>query len=269
MKKLIIPSILAIFLSASCCNAPKELQFEWKMAPNHGAITGVTAITGDIDAAIGTFDGEVYTAPSGRIFKGGPVASIAKAVADAQPRLAYLKEVIGYSPEEMVVAEPECALSNMLVDALRAEAESIWGVRMDMAIINIGGIRIDMPKGNVLLDDLKAMFPFANTVSWAKIRGKDLRKLFDFLASSKIQPLSGVKLTVKDGKVKDVKIGGKPIQDGKLYNVATIDFLLTGGDGIRLNAWSEGTKESDIIVQDFMSIYPQPDGPGKDGRVSG
>ena len=255
MKKLIIPLILIPVLAASCSEAPKELSFEWQTVENHGQITGVTAITGDIDAAIGTFDGDVYTAPSGRVFKGAPVATVAKAVVDAQPKLAYLKEVLGYSPEEMVADIPESGLSDMLADALKAEAERIWGVPMDMSIINIGGIRIAMPQGNVLLDDLKAMFPFVNTVCYAKVRGRDLRKLFDFLASSKIQPMSGVTIKVKSGKVKDVKIGGKPVVDSKLYNVATINFLLTGGDGIRLNAWSEETKESDIIVQDFMIRY--------------
>ena len=75
------------------------------------------------------------------------------------------------------------------------------------------------------------------------------------MAGTKIQPISGATIRVKDGKLLDARIGGKPIVDNKLYNVATIDFLLTGGDGIRINAMSEETKESDVLIQDFMIRY--------------
>lgn len=263
MKKILIPALIILCcfgigwgigkaIKCSQADPAAEPQFEWQRVENHGQITGVTAITGDIDAAIGTFDGEIYTAPSGKVYQGGPVATVAKLIADAQPKLAYLKEVIGYSDDEYVAEVPESALGNALVDALRAEASNIWGVPMDFAITNIGGIRIDMPKGNILLDDLKAMFPFKNTVAYAKVRGRDLRKLLSWMAGTKIQPISGATIRVKGGKLVDARIGGKPIVDNKLYNVATIDFLLTGGDGIRINAMSEETKESDVLIQDFM-----------------
>ena len=38
----------------------------------------------------------------------------------AQPEMARVKDVIGYSPKSMTVTYPECALSNWFVDLLMA-----------------------------------------------------------------------------------------------------------------------------------------------------
>ena len=69
-------------------------------------------------------------------------------------------------------------------------------------------------------------------------------------------------------------MGGKPIDPDKVYNVATIDFLLSGGDQIAIGALAEDVVLSPVLVRDVMLEYVRKaeaagivlDGK-KDGRV--
>ena len=55
---------------------------------------------------------------------------------------------------------PESALSNWFVDILMAKVEKLSGKKVDIGIANFGGIRVDMPQGDIILDDMLSMFPF-------------------------------------------------------------------------------------------------------------
>ena len=45
---------------------------------------------------------------------------------------------------------------------------------------------------------------------------------------------------------------GTPIDPKRLYNVATIDFLLSGGDGIAVGARAEDVKLTPVLMKDVM-----------------
>ena len=158
--------------------------------------------------------------------------------------MAYLKEAVAFSPEGLAKYSPESPLSNFIVDHLKAATERITGRHVDLAICNFGGIRCDLPKGNVLLDDVVSMLPFSNYATWLSVPGSELRKVFEQMAP---RPLcvSGVQMEIADGKLLSVKIGGKPIDDRKYYGLATIDFLMDGGDGYKL---ARGAK--DFVITD-------------------
>lgn len=236
------------------CQQPKEPSLSWHRVLMDGSRTGVLPVTADnLETALGTFDGETYVAPNGARFAEGATPEVAAAVMEVQPRLLHLKQVIGYAPETMCLETPECGLSNWFVDELRAAGERLFKVKMDFAITNFGGIRTDLPSGPIILNDIESMFPFKNHVVYARVPGKELRRLFDFLATTEtFQCISGARAVVHDGKIVSVEIGGKPIDDKRIYNVTTIDFLLTGGDKIAIGAMAKSLKFSDYLLKDMM-----------------
>ena len=232
------------------------LRMTWSRTLMDGSRTGVAPVTVDnIDTALGTFDGETYVAPNGTRFTGGSTPEVAALMIEVQPRLKDLKEVIGTCSVEMVAHHPESGLSNMLVDAMRAEGERIFKKPMDLALSNFGGIRCSLPQGPIILDDILSMFPFKNYLVFAQVRGSELRKLFTQFAESGFQCLGGVKIVVKDHKLVSVEVGGKPLDDKRLYNMTTIDFLLGGGDHVAIGAMAEHLKLSDVLIKDFMIRY--------------
>ena len=86
----------------------------------------------------------------------------------------------------------------------------------------------------MILDDMLSMLPFKNQVVYVLHKGSTLKKMLDDMAATKFQVLGGMRVVAQDGKIISAEIGGEPIDDDKLYGVATISFLLEGGDNLRL-----------------------------------
>ena len=251
----------ALVVSASLVfaqEAPDTLVLHWKHEKIDGHRTGVTAPSADnVKDAIGTVEKGVYTAPNGRRFKKGATPAVAQLMLDAQPAMASVKEVIGYSEKEMLRYRPQCELSNWFTDFLRRKTAELTERRVDVAIYNYGGIRTDMPQGPITVDDIMSMFPFRNTLCYVALKGADLRAIFEYLAQTQMQAVSGVQLVVSDQKLESVKVGGEPLDDKKTYGVATINFLLTGGDGLFIAKNALELIDSGVYVKDALIPYIQ------------
>ena len=253
--------IAAIVLSASFAlaqDAADTLVLQWKHEKVDGHRTGVTAPSADnVKTAIGTVEKGVYTAPNGRRFKKGATPAVAQLMLDAQPAMASVKEVIGYSEKEMLRYRPQCELSNWFTDFLRHKTAELTERKVDVAIYNFGGIRTDMPQGPITVDDIMSMFPFRNSLCYVALKGADLRAIFEYLAQTQMQAVSGVQLVIRDHKLESVKVGGEPLDDKKTYGVATINFLLTGGDGLFIAKNALELIDSGVYVKDAIIPYIQ------------
>ena len=265
---------LCLLAAVSCSQGPRV---EWKRVPMDGSRTGVVPVTAEnVDTALGTFEDD-YIAPNGRHFTEGATPEVAALLMDVQPKMAHLKEVVGHSARLLVNirTEPDLPLGNIVADALREKGSSYFGVPMDFAISNYGGIRNPLPEGAILMDDVEAMFPFKNYMCYAKVRGNNLQRLLEQLSKTQaFQAVSGCKVKVKAHELAEAEVGGEPIDPNRLYNITTIDFLLSGGDGIAIGALAEDVVLTDVLVKDVMLEYFQKmeaegkviDGQ-KDGRV--
>ena len=250
-----IMALSLLVAAVSCSQGPR---MEWKRVPMDGSRTGVVPVTADnVDSALGTFEDD-YIDPNGRHFADGATPEVAMILMDAQPRMARLKEVVGHSARMMenLRTEPDLPLGNLVADALLAKATDYFGKPMDFAITNYGGIRIPMPEGPVLMDDIEAMFPFKNYMCYAAVRGSNLVRLLEQLAKTKaFQAVRGCRVKVKAHELVEAEVGGKPIDPKKLYNVATIDFLLSGGDQIAIGALAEDVILTPVLMRDVMLDY--------------
>ena len=231
MKKIFLT--IAAFLCALGLGA-QEFKMDWHRVHMEGSRTGVTAPdANNVKEALGEVRDGVYYAPNGKVFKKGSVVKAAELLIAAQPEMAYVKEVICYSPKEVLRStRPQNELSNLIVDRMMIKTAEETGRKVDVGIINFGGIRVDLPQGNVLLDDILSMLPFENYICYVQLKGSDLRALYKQFAQTGMQVVGGVELTIKDKELVDVKVGGKPLDDKALYGLATIDFLLDGGDDV-------------------------------------
>lgn len=230
MKRLFF--IIAILFSGTL----SAQEYSWKSVPVDGSRTGCISPSKDnVREALGYFKGGKYIAPDGSVYKrNSAVARTARVVLDAQPKMARVKDVIGHSKEAMVVSYPESALSNWFVDLLMAKVEKLAGKKVDIGIGNFGGIRIDMPQGDIILDDMLSMFPFKNQLVYVEHSGKQIRSILEEMAAGRFQVLGGVRVVAEDGKLVSAEIGGEPLDDDRTYGMATISFLMTGGDGLTL-----------------------------------
>ena len=111
---------------------------------------------------------------------------------------------------------------------LRRVEENLWetlvggkrlftGKKIDIGISNRGGIRIDMPAGEILCDDIQSMFPFKNNLCYVALHGRDVRAILDQMAATSFQILGGVKVVAKNGKILSATVNGEPLDDDKVY----------------------------------------------------
>jgi len=257
MKGYCLKSLLAAaaILAAASSYAQGPV-ISWSADPIDGHRTGVTASTADnVEEAMGYVKGRTYYAPNGKKFRKGTVRKVASLMLGAQPAMADVKKVVGYSTRVMVRKKPECELYDWFIDELmRATADST-GKKIDIGISNRGGIRIDMPAGEILCDDIQSMFPFKNNLCYVALHGRDVRAILDQMAATSFQILGGVKVVAKNGKIVSATVNGEPLDDDKVYGVATINFLLDGGDGYSIGKNAVETIFCNGWLYDTMIAY--------------
>jgi 5'-nucleotidase len=160
-------------------------------------------------------------------------------------------EIVGKAARRVAhTREIESPMGDFVADAIR---ESLGA---QIGIMNPGGIRSDWESGEIRYADVFRTLPFDNFLSKLTLTGKELRLLVRITNAGARGFFSTSGLIVrairhedepyssdlnKDGKIEpweldrliDVKLAdGSPIEDGKLYTVGTLDFLVSGGDSL-------------------------------------
>ena len=268
---------ISLLFCLFACVSLHAQEYEWRYVKMDGSRTGcVSPAKDNVSETIGIFKGGKYIAPDGTVYKkNSSTARTARAVLAAQPKMARVKDVIGHSPQAMVTAYPESALSNWFVDLLMNKIAELSGRKVDIGIANFGGIRIDMPQGDIILDDMLSMFPFKNQLVYVEHTGKQIRSILEKMAEGRFQVLGGVRVVAENGKLVSAEIGGEPLQDDKVYGLATISFLLSGGDGLTLeqNALSITVFDNVDIIDAVLEYVNAETAAGRpityetDGRV--
>jgi 2',3'-cyclic-nucleotide 2'-phosphodiesterase (5'-nucleotidase family) len=253
--------IAYIILSLLCLSVAAQ-DYSWRAVKMDGSRTGTASPSKDnVKESLGVYKAGRYTAPNGTVHgRRSATARTARIVLDAQPAMARVKDVIGCSPAVMEAYFPESALSNWFVDVLMAKVEKLSGKKVDIGIANFGGIRVDMPQGDIILDDMLSMFPFKNQLVYVEHTGKEIRNILESMAAGRFQVLGGVRVVADGGKLVSAEIGGEPIDDDRIYGLATISFLLSGGDGLTLeqNARSVTVyKDVDVIDAILEHVYAE------------
>lgn len=146
---------------------------------------------------------------------------------------SIMSPVIGKSTMDMRAHRPESPLSNLISDVLRESSAKYLGIPADMAIMNIGGLRNSLNKGDITYGDIFEILPFENSLCLLTMKGSDVRELMQNVITVRGEGLSNVQLVVsKDKKIVSCTIDGKPIDDNRMYKVATIDYLAEGNDNL-------------------------------------
>ncbi|MFD1614261.1 5'-nucleotidase C-terminal domain-containing protein [Gelatiniphilus marinus] len=130
------------------------------------------------------------------------------------------------------------AIGNFMADAVYNEANPIFnkrtGKHIDMVLLNHGGIRSILPKGNISKRTAFKLMPFENSIVVVALKGAQIYNIIEYLRTRKrAHPISKLKLVLdKDFNVFEAKINGKNIDKNKTYYVATNDYLYNGGDSM-------------------------------------
>ncbi len=191
----------------------------------------------------------------------------------------------------------ETPLGNFTTDAIRAKYKT------DFALINGGGIRDTFPARtftpldktlsrpatsatgpwDVTVGDAMTVFPFGNSISTTTITGATLWKALEngvggaYPADGRFPQISGFKFSFDSSKpvgsrvVSVTKLDGTAIaKDSTVYTIATVDYLVQGGDGY-VGVFSPAVaKVRDLLVDVFVDAVKNAKTitvPAADGRI--
>lgn len=170
---------------------------------------------------------------------------------------SVMAPVIGHAANRLEAYRPESPLSNLIADILVRSSSEKAGIKADVGVMNMGGIRNILNEGEITVGDIYEIAPFQNALAIVTMKGDILLELFKDMAAVHGEGLSGARLVIsKDGKLIDAKVGGKPVDPEMEYHVATIDYLAEGND--RMDAFKKAitkTQPKDVVLRDLLIDY--------------
>jgi 2',3'-cyclic-nucleotide 2'-phosphodiesterase (5'-nucleotidase family) len=151
-----------------------------------------------------------------------------------------LDKALAYNPETLDKSNGkwQTAIGNFISDVTLEKANFVFNKRenknVDICLLNHGGIRSILPKGNVTSRTAYEIMPFENSLFIVSLKGEQIKEIANFIiANKKPHPLAGLTFSIdKNNQAKNILVQGKPLETNTVYYVATNDYLVNGGDNM-------------------------------------
>ena len=180
-----------------------------------------------------------------------------------------LAKVIGSTPDVFVgerktVRSQETNLGNLIARTQRLK------VGADVAIMNSGGIRTSIAKGDITYKDVLKVQPFSNSICLVTLTGKELKKYCEIAAnktagSGAFAQFDNANVVMQGKSLESLSVGGTPVDDTKKYRLAINSFIAAGGDGYMKVTGLPTFVDSGFIDADVLKEYIQKNSPLNSG----
>jgi 5'-nucleotidase len=210
-----------------------------------------------------------------------PVQAVAQRVAEyaqaAQPRAQRPVGRIGGNFER--AARTDASAGRLVADAqwLATRSPQLGGA--ELALMNPGGVRTDLrcpaaPPCTVTYGDVFAMQPFGNSLVVMTLTGAELKQLLEdqqrpgrnsphYLIPSSSLTYSWNASAPHGQRVRDLRVGGVPVEPARDVRLTVNSFLAEGGDGVSMLTRGRqrlgGALDLDALVAHLSSASPSPD----------
>jgi 5'-nucleotidase/UDP-sugar diphosphatase len=173
-------------------------------------------------------------------------------------------EVIGHSKEELVrTGFEESTIGNLITDAMREFFDA------DIAIHNSGGIRANMPEGEVTYRDCYNIDALSNTAVTIEMTGKQIIEALEIGVNGHhaIFQLSGLRLRYDTkqpigSRVLSVTLSdGSAIDSDGYYTVVTNSFLAAGGGEYAIFKEGRNIQDSYHYLRNIIAEYVKKHSP--------
>ncbi len=161
-----------------------------------------------------------------------PHPILKKKIEAYRARFPELKEVVCTSKERLVRKyNEESDLGNLFSDILRVETGT------DIGFFNSGGLRADLPAGEITIADMLDAFPFEDRIWRLEMTGAQIKEVLEqaFTLDRGIIQTSGLIATYDPSKqnghrLLTLTIDSQEVDDEDRFSVSTIGVIAEGGD---------------------------------------
>lgn len=173
-----------------------------------------------------------------------------------------MDSVLAYAPQSHTKKDSKLntAIGNMMADAVFEMTAPVFkkraGYPFNAVLLNYGGIRSTLNKGDITTRTAYELMPFENEVVVVELSGKQIMQMLDYLKNGTAHPISGMEITLTtEGDIKKALIQGQSIAEDETYFIATNDYLKNGGDGMDFFANPVSVLTLDYKIRNVLIDY--------------
>ncbi len=187
-----------------------------------------------------------------------------------------MNEVLTRTTGRIEKGQPNGPLNDLLTDALLQQASLRYGKPVDFSHLNFGGIRNNLPEGDITTGSIFEVMPFDNQLVVLTLTGDMVYQLLNHFAAGNKLVVGGLRTKIHDGKVQSLTFAnGRTLQPNETYTVAMSDYIADGGDNANFLKNAIRRENINYLIRDALIDYfrqqgksGQPITPVTDGRVS-
>ena len=175
-----------------------------------------------------------------------------------------LNSVLAYCPETQDKSKGtwQSNIGNLLAEITFELGNPVFQKRenktIDVCLLNHGGIRAVIPKGDVTTRTAFEVMPFENSLIIVGLTGKEIKTLAEYIIKEKKpHPLYGMKIYIDKNTlaINKIEINDKPLDENQLYYVGTSDYLANGGDNMTFFKESKIKFDMEYKLRNMMIDY--------------
>lgn len=158
-----------------------------------------------------------------------------------------MNEIIAVAERNFLVERPCGLLNNWVVDALLSSQLKTTSFDAPvMCLLNTGGIRSSINKGNVTLGDVFKVMPFDNTIVCVKMPVSSIVDIEKYLTTTKGEPIAGAKLEKGKLLINDMN------EKSPYFWIISSDYLVNGGDKMTFFEQKISSKTINVLMRDVL-----------------
>ena len=166
-----------------------------------------------------------------------------------------MDRVLTHSEGSFERGRPEGSLGNLSADIVRYRATAELREKVDVSVMNNGGLRAPLPEGEITVGMIYELMPFENYIAALRFTGDQLKEIADELAAVNGEAVSGLRFRIVDGKASDVLVDSMAVDSGRSYWVATNNWMADGG-GASPTLWEPLERiDLDVLIRDAIIEY--------------
>ena len=168
-----------------------------------------------------------------------------------------MNEIIGFAEVDFIPARPNSNLGNLLADVMLERGKNALSITFNsiektnvVCILNFGGMRTSLNKGNLSLGDVFKVLPFDNQLVLVKMKANSMLQIQAWLKESNGHPIAGFKI---DGNAISTS-DEKPFPEEDFW-IVTSDYLLNGGDKAAFFSEKIDVQYPKLLLRDVFIDY--------------
>jgi 2',3'-cyclic-nucleotide 2'-phosphodiesterase (5'-nucleotidase family) len=166
-----------------------------------------------------------------------------------------MSEVIAQADTNFIAQRPSSNLMNWVADAIFIQqTQTVRLATPAICLLNTGGIRSSLEKGELTLGDFYKLMPFDNTVVWIEMPIEALDDIAVYISRTGGEPISNCRIEKGKLKLNSMREGAKS------FIVITSDYLANAGDKMDFLKKGKIVNQTGKLMRDVLIDHAKQEG---------